>query len=165
VICPTTERNLGDGLPDLERLRRAGASLAIGTDSHARIDPFAELRGLEDGERLRALRRVVLQDDEGRVGPTLLTAGTRGGARSLALSAGEIESGLRGDLVAIDLSGAEWDGLHDDPTALLGALWLTGSGTLVRHVWVMGMKVVDDGWHPARDALRPHWARLIHEMR
>ena len=59
-ICPSTERNLGDGLCPTEELARAGVSLCVGSDQHARIDPVDELRSLEDHERLRTERRLSL---------------------------------------------------------------------------------------------------------
>ena len=51
-LCPSTEGNLGDGLFPLERFLRAGGRIAIGSDSHATINPFEELRWLEYGQRL-----------------------------------------------------------------------------------------------------------------
>jgi len=60
-ICPTTERDLGDGLPDLTALRDAGVRLCTGIDSHVVTDPFEELRALETHERLRTHRRVTFQ--------------------------------------------------------------------------------------------------------
>jgi formimidoylglutamate deiminase len=56
-ICPTTERDLGDGLPDLAALRGAGAKICVGIDSHVICDPLEEIRALETGERIRTLRR------------------------------------------------------------------------------------------------------------
>src|SRR4051794_17599294 len=44
-LCPTTERDLADGVGPARRLREAGARLCLGTDSHALIDPFEEARG------------------------------------------------------------------------------------------------------------------------
>jgi formimidoylglutamate deiminase len=58
-ICPTTERDLGDGLPDLGSLRRAGVRLCTGVDSHVLIDPIEDLRALETHERLRTRSRVT----------------------------------------------------------------------------------------------------------
>ncbi len=58
-ICPTTERDLGDGLPDLGALRAGGTRLCTGIDSHVITDPIDELRGLETHERLRTRRRVT----------------------------------------------------------------------------------------------------------
>ena len=52
-FCPTTERDLADGIGPARALRDAGAPLALGSDQHAVIDPFEEARGLEMHERLR----------------------------------------------------------------------------------------------------------------
>ncbi|HIA04180.1 MAG TPA: formimidoylglutamate deiminase [Myxococcales bacterium] len=59
-ICPTTEANLGDGVPATQELLNAGTQLAIGTDSQSEIDPFQELRLLEYNERNRLGQRQIL---------------------------------------------------------------------------------------------------------
>ncbi len=59
-LCPTTERDLGDGLPDVGALVAAGVRLATGIDSHVVTAPLEDLRGIELGERLRTQKRVVL---------------------------------------------------------------------------------------------------------
>jgi formimidoylglutamate deiminase len=56
-LCPTTERDLADGLPDLGQLVEAGVRLCIGFDSHVLCDPFEEMRGAVLGERLRTGKR------------------------------------------------------------------------------------------------------------
>ncbi len=101
-LCPLTEANLGDGLPELRGL--AGARLSLGTDGNARISMVEEMRLLEYGQRLRDERRGVLADPAGRVATNLLSAGTEGGAQALKLRAGRIEPGYWADLVALDLS-------------------------------------------------------------
>jgi len=58
-ICATTERDLGDGLPDLSALRASGARLCTGIDSHVITDPFEDMRSLETHERLRSRTRVT----------------------------------------------------------------------------------------------------------
>lgn len=58
-LNPTTERDLGDGHPDLAALRGSGVRFCTGIDSHVATDPFEEMRGIEVGERLRTLRRVT----------------------------------------------------------------------------------------------------------
>jgi formimidoylglutamate deiminase len=166
-ICPTTERNLGDGLPALEPLHAAGVTLCLGSDSHARIDPFAELRGLEDGERLRTRRRNVLVGERGQVAPVLFAAAAAGGARSLGLDAGEIAPGQRADLVALRidedpaLAGAATSSRDGD--ALFATLMLAGTASLVSDVWVGGSPVVEDrsirGWDAARRAFEAVAAR------
>ena len=56
-FCPTTERDLADGIGPARRLHDAGAPLALGSDQHAVIDPFEEVRGVEMHERLESLER------------------------------------------------------------------------------------------------------------
>ncbi len=58
-ICATTERDLGDGLPDLGALRSSGVRLCTGIDSHVITDPFDDMRALETHERLRTRTRVT----------------------------------------------------------------------------------------------------------
>ena len=60
-LCPTTERDLADGIGPAPALRAAGSPLCLGSDSHAVIDLFEEARGLEMHARLAAGRRGVLE--------------------------------------------------------------------------------------------------------
>jgi formiminoglutamate deiminase len=60
-LCPTTERDLGDGLPDLGALVSAGARLCAGIDSHVITNPLEDLRAIDLGERLRTRRRIPLR--------------------------------------------------------------------------------------------------------
>lgn len=80
-VCPTTERDLGDGLADLAALRGAGVRLCTGIDSHVVTDPLEELRALETHERLRLRRRVTFAPPEGRTpAQQLLVEGSVHGA-------------------------------------------------------------------------------------
>ncbi len=63
VLCPTTEANLGDGLPDLERWLASGVRLSIGSDSQVTRDWREELRLLEYGQRLAHRRRNIAADE------------------------------------------------------------------------------------------------------
>ncbi len=56
-LCPTTERDLGDGLPDLGALLEENVRPCFGVDGHVMSDPFEEMRGAMLGERLRTGRR------------------------------------------------------------------------------------------------------------
>lgn len=96
-FCPTTERDLGDGIGPSRELAAAGARMALGSDSQAVIDPFQEMRGLEGHERLATQRRGLWKPTE------LLDAGTRNSQASLGFNdAGEIALGARADLVIVD---------------------------------------------------------------
>jgi formimidoylglutamate deiminase len=81
-ICPTTERDLGDGLPDLGALRGAGVRLCTGIDSHVMTDPIEELRSLETLERLRTLRRTTFRPDAGTPAEQLWREGSLHGAQA-----------------------------------------------------------------------------------
>ena len=85
--CPTTERNLGDGVVPADLFFNAGARVALGTDSHAQIDLLEDARELELNLRLAKLSRAVLApeqtdgagaDDDG--GTDDADGGARGGA-------------------------------------------------------------------------------------
>lgn len=104
-FCATTERDLGDGIGPGRELAAAGARLTLGSDSHAVVDPFEEMRAVEMNERLAAQSRGHWSADE------LLLAGTRTGHQSLGWEdAGEIAVGQRADLVTLDLTTARTAG-------------------------------------------------------
>ena len=71
-VCRTTERDLGDGAPDLTSLREHGAQICFGVDSHALSDPFVEARAAELDERTRVGARSVAMS-----GTDLLRASSR----------------------------------------------------------------------------------------
>jgi formiminoglutamate deiminase len=79
-VCPTTERDLGDGLPDVGALRGAGARLCTGVDSHVLVDPIEDLRALETHERLRTGARVTFRPTAGTPADQLWSEGSLAGA-------------------------------------------------------------------------------------
>jgi len=123
-LCPTTEGNLGDGIPDLS-FPQASGRLSLGSDSNLRIAPVEEMRWLEYGQRLRGELRGGLVDGGGRVATTLLAAATVGGSRALGVDAGNIAAGNWADLVAIDLTAPA---LADVPAERLLEAIIFGSG-------------------------------------
>ncbi len=144
-LCPLTEANLGDGIPDLgplASLRGAGVRLCLGTDSNARIGMLEEMRWLEYGQRLRTGRRGVLAGEDGRVGPALLRAATEGGAWALGVEAGRIEPGLWADFAALDLGHPALAGAGDE--ALAEALAFAADNGVVAATCVAG------AWRPSR---------------
>jgi formiminoglutamate deiminase len=123
-VCPLTEANLGDGIPDLSMAHPWADRLCLGSDSNARISLLEEMRWLEYGQRLRAESRGVLRDGAGEVARLLLRAATAGGARALGLPCGEIAPGLWADLAAVDLAHPALAGW--EPETLLAALIFGG---------------------------------------
>ena len=73
-LCPTTERDLADGIGPAAALAAAGCQLRVGTDSHAVVDLFEEARAIELDERLATGRRGLHPPE------ALLAAATAGGA-------------------------------------------------------------------------------------
>src|SRR5436190_11432754 len=63
--CPTTERNLGDGVVPADEYQRNGAAICLGTDSQAQIDLLEDARELEYHLRLQKLERAVLSPGDG----------------------------------------------------------------------------------------------------
>ena len=92
-VCATTERDLGDGLPDLTALRASGARLCTGIDSHVVTDPFEDLRALETHERLRTRRRVTFAPKVGTPAEQLWREGSLEGCNACGFgdTGGEIE--------------------------------------------------------------------------
>src|SRR5690606_6514793 len=109
-LCPLTEANLADGIPDLPALLEAGGRFALGTDSNARISMLEEMRLAEYAQRLVQHRRGVVVDEWGRVAHRLLRAATADGARALSLPAGEIAPNRLADFALVDLGAPSLEG-------------------------------------------------------
>lgn len=116
-FCPTTERDLGDGIGPSRLLARAGSRLTLGSDSHATIDLFEEMRGTELDERLAAQTRGHWSARE------LLAAASYDGHESLGFpDAGRIVVGARADLVTLDTRTPRTAGTGSDEfTAVFAA--------------------------------------------
>ncbi len=146
--CPTTELDLGDGFLPVDHLE--GVPICIGTDSHARIDPFAEIAAVELHARACQGRRNVLAPPDAPDGLALrlLGIGSVEGARSLGFEAGAIRPGLLADLITVDLEHLSMVGARPLPT-----IALSGHPGLVREAWVGGEQVLVEGRSPARRAV------------
>ena len=135
-FCPTTERDLGDGIGPSTRLRDAGVRLTLGSDSHAVVDPFEEMRALELDERLATQQRGHWRAAD------LLRAATEDGHASLGWDdAGAIAVGHRADLVTVDTTSPRTAGTGaDEHTAAFAA-----TAADVTQVVVDGRVVVRQG--------------------
>jgi formiminoglutamate deiminase len=116
-FCPTTERDLGDGIGPSRALHDAGSPLTLGSDSHAVVDVFEEMRAVELDERLASRQRGHWAAAE------LLAAATHEGHRSLGFDdVGRIEVGARADLVVLDTATVRTAGTGgDEQTAVFAA--------------------------------------------
>jgi formimidoylglutamate deiminase len=125
-ICATTERDLGDGLPDIGALRASGAKLCIGIDSHVITDPIDDLRALDTQERLRTQSRVTFQPDSGTLAEQLWREGSIIGARACGFDDAGGHVVIRRDHPTL--------ALVDDANELLDAVVFSGSGSMIDRV-------------------------------
>ena len=146
-LCPTTERDLADGIGPARALAEAGSSLALGSDSQAVIDSFEEARAVELDERLASGER-------GRHDPvSLLHAATRDGHACLGWPrTGSIEPGATADLVTIGLDGVRLAGAT--PDLVLDAAVFAATSADVERVICGGREIVRDGAHSRLDVAR-----------
>jgi cytosine/adenosine deaminase-related metal-dependent hydrolase len=138
--CPTTERDLGDGVGPFRELHREGVGLCIGSDSHAVVDGFEEVRAIEMEERLRSQSRGIFAAAD------LLCVATAGGMRSLAWDSGILEAGHLADFITVRLDSVRTAG--SDPARPAAALF-SASAADVATVVVGGRVLVEDGCHVA----------------
>lgn len=137
-FCCTTERDLADGIGPSRALVDAGARLSIGSDSHAVVDPFEEVRAIETHQRLQSNVRGVHRP------AALLTAASSDGYASIGWNGGALAVGAVADLVVVEPSSVRLAGadLGDPAAFVFGA-----SSSDVAHVMVDGRWVVRDHAH------------------
>jgi formiminoglutamate deiminase len=149
-LCPTTERNLADGIGPASWLRADGASLAVGSDSQAVIDIFEECRAMEMDDRLARLERG------NQNAAALLTAATADGQRAIGWpEAGAIERGRLADLVNLSGESVRLAGIS--PGTAAPSIVFAATASDVTNVIVGGEFVVRDGAHVRMD--------VAHELR
>ncbi|MEU5631073.1 formimidoylglutamate deiminase [Streptomyces rishiriensis] len=139
-MCPTTERDLADGIGPAVALQNEGSPLCLGSDSHAVIDLLEEARAMELDERLRTRTRGHW------TAAALLRAASADGHAALGWQeAGAIEEGGLADLTTVALDSVRTAG----PLPRLGAetAVFAASAADVRHTVVGGRHVVRDGAH------------------
>lgn len=163
ATCPTTERNLGDGVVQADRLLRAGASLTLGSDSQCQIAPFENARQLEYHRRLQAQVRSVLFTDMIKAGSTFLSMLTTNGWRSLGGQGGLIAPDQPADLISIDLDHLNIAGWTLESLAI--DLIFSAPSSIVRDVWVGGKEVLCDGNHPNQDAAKIGLRKVLAKLR
>ena len=160
-LCPTTEASLGDGLFDAVSYTAAGGRFGVGSDSQVSRCPFSELRLLELGQRLWHRKRNVLRlRGEVHTGAALWRAAAAGGAQALHRGDGTLSVGQPADLVTL---AARRSDLPPGDLWLDAAVFCEGD-TPVDEVWVSGRRVVAQGRHLWRDALRAEAHRALRTL-
>ncbi len=147
VICPTTEANLGDGLPDLPRWLASATPLSIGSDSQVGRDALEELRLLEFGQRLTLRQRNVAADPQHQpaTAARLFERMLAGGAAAAGHAQWGFIEGARADLLVADPSCEATLGVPGD--SLLDALVFAGAARPWRDVMVAGRWVLREHQH------------------
>ncbi|MDQ0734146.1 formimidoylglutamate deiminase [Arthrobacter agilis] len=149
VLCPTTEADLADGIGPAGGFRAAGVTLALGSDQHASLDPWLEMRALEHGERLRTGRRGHFAPEE------LHGIASLGGAAAQGRRGAGFRPGCAADFMAVDPGSARTAGSSREQLAY------TATGQDVTGVVVGGVPVARDGVHTRLGAPGPLLAGAI----
>src|SRR5262249_41438720 len=157
--CPTTERDLGDGIVPADAMVEAGVTLAIGSDSQTLLEPFEDLRELESHLRLIRGRRVVLPSLP-REGDSLPAAA--GAPPPPARGAGPPAPGPPADLCAVRLDHPSLAGTQQE--AVLATIIFGATSAAVSDTWVQGTRVVRDGHHPLEDTSAKAFEALSRRM-
>jgi formimidoylglutamate deiminase len=163
--CPTTERNLGDGILAADQVMASGIRVALGSDSQAQIDPLEDARELDYHLRLRDQQRAILDlIDETPIAERLFSCATRNGAHALSVPAGEFREGALADGFTVDLNDLSIAG--HSPQDLLPILVFSLNRSAIRDAIVGGLHVVSDRQHPLTNEItaryREVYARVWH---
>jgi formimidoylglutamate deiminase len=159
--CPTTERNLGDGVVRADLLLKAGARLCVGSDSEAQLSPLEDARQLEYHLRLVQEQRAILDFEQagpGGLGAKLYGFASEGGMRSLGLPGGALRPGEPADFIAVDLDDPSIAGANAED--LMANVVFAMERTAIRGTWVGGepLRIDLEGALPRfRAAMRRLW--------
>jgi len=188
--CPTTERNLGDGVIPADEYMKYGVPICLGTDSHAQIDLFEDARELEYHLRLQKLERVVLTRDptaregasatrpdaaslsrrdhilsDGRVSAlaaSLFDCATINGAGSIGAPNGTLASGNAADFFTVDLDDPTIAGAANDD--LLPAIIFASTRAAIREVVIGGKPIVSEGQHFLQEEIIERFRELQQKL-
>ena len=165
--CPTTERNLGDGVVPADEYLKHGVPISLGTDSHAQIDLLEDARELEYHLRLQKLERAILGGNptvrEGAstvsaIAARLFDCTTVNGAHSIGAPNGSLEAGKPADFFTVDLDDPTIAGAATDD--LLASIVFSSSRAAVREVVIGGKPAVSEGRHLTQEEVIERFSEL-----
>lgn len=161
VHCPESNLKLASGFCPVERLWQAGVNVAIGTDGAASNN---DLDLLGETRTAALLAKAVSGQATALDAHRALRMATLNGARALGMEqeTGSLELGKSADLTAFDLSGLAQQPVYEPVSQLIYA---TGRDC-VRHVWVGGKQLLEEGKLTRLDeerliAVAGEWGRKI----
>ena len=162
VLCPTTEANLGDGVPLLAVWQAAGGRIAIGGDSHVGLEAAAELRWLDYAQRLRRTGRNTLAAPPRSSGRSLWDAAVAGGAAAIDAPIG-LAPGAPADFIVLDgghplLAGASGDLILDR------LVYADSRRPMIAETHVGGVRLVEGGRHRDRARIEAAVAPVLAEL-
>jgi len=164
--CPTTERNLGDGVVPADSYFQNGVRVALGTDSHVQIDLLEDARELEYHLRLQKLERVVLSSETDQthsaLAARLFECATMHGAASIGSLGGTLEAGRAADFFTVDLDDPSIAGASE--ADLLSSIVFSVSKVAVKDVVVGGKRIVEDGRHAQQEEIVERFKRLQRKL-
>ncbi len=139
--CPTTERNLGDGVVPADIYFKSRVPVSLGTDSQIQIDLLEDARELEYHLRLQKLERNVLALEPGvsSLAARLFDCATVNGATAIGFNGGTLEPGAPADFFTVDLNDSSIAGSSIDD--LLTNIVFSLSRTAIRDVVVNGKQL------------------------
>jgi formimidoylglutamate deiminase len=157
--CPTTERNLGDGIIAADLAMKLGIRFALGSDSQAQIAPLEDARELEYHLRLAQQQRAILDRISGTaIATRLFDCATRNGARALGVSSGELIPGTAADFFTVDVDDLSICG--HSPRDLLSTIVFSLERTALRDVAVQGRLILRDREHSQQNEIHTRYKAL-----
>ena len=138
--CPESNLKLASGFAPIEKMRRAGINLALGTDgcaSNNDLDLIGEMR------TAALLAKAVANDAAALDAASALRMATLGGARALGLESeiGSIEIGKAADLTTLRLDQFDTLPVYNAISQVVYA----SNRRDVSDVWVAGRRKLDGG--------------------
>jgi 5-methylthioadenosine/S-adenosylhomocysteine deaminase len=140
VHCPQSNLKLASGFCPTAALRSAGVRVALGTDGAASNNALSMFREMHVAA---ILAKVVAGDAAALPALDVLHMATLGGAEALGMGdlTGSLEAGKAADVIAVDLGRLGVEPVYHPDSQLV----YTCTDAAVRHVWVNGEALVDDG--------------------
>ncbi|MEP6742295.1 MAG: formimidoylglutamate deiminase [bacterium] len=164
--CPTTERNLGDGIVPVDGYFKEGVAVCLGTDSQIQIDLLEDARELEYHLRLQKMERSVLADgadtSKSALAARLFACATVNGAKSIGSHNASLEAEEPADFFTIDLNDPSIAGASEDDR--LSNVVFSLSRTAVKDVVVGGKKIIEDGRHAQQEEIVERFKALQNRL-
>jgi 5-methylthioadenosine/S-adenosylhomocysteine deaminase len=139
VHCPESNLKLASGFCPVEKLRRAGVNVALGTDGAASNNDL-DMQG--EMKTAALLAKAVASDASALPAAAALEMATLAGARALGIDSqtGSLVIGKQADMIAIDLGALETQPLFDPVAQIV----YSASRAQITHTFVAGRALMED---------------------